>query len=131
MGLQTINYFTMTKKLTLCIVCLLIFSAPTADAIFPLLIGAGAAYFGAPAALSAVGFTAGGIAAGSIAAGIQTASTAAGSAFAIAQSAGAAGLGAEATAAVVGAGAAAGHAVDRAMKDDSESRRRNKRKPRN
>merc|ERR1712001_545802 len=113
MGLQTINYFTMTKKLTLCIVCLLIFSAPTAEAIFPLLIGAGAAYFAAPAALSAVGFTADG------------------SAFAIAQSAGAAGLGAKATAAVVGAGAAAGHAVDRAMKDDSESRRRNKRKPRN
>merc|ERR1712035_160708 len=63
------------------------------DAILPF-IAAGAAYFGAPAALSAAVFTSAGIAAGSVAAGVQSAlyAGATAGAFSAAQSAGMAGM---------------------------------------
>jgi len=65
-----------------------------------------AAVVAAPAVLSAVGFTAGGVAAGSTAASIQSVfyggSVASGSAFALAQSAGAAGIGLGGNAAIGG-----------------------------
>jgi len=65
-----------------------------------------AAVVAAPAVLSGVGFTAGGVAAGSLAASIQSVfyggSVAAGSAFALAQSAGAAGIGLGSNAAISG-----------------------------
>ena len=89
--------------------------------IIPLVAGAASylgASFGVPAAVSAIGFTSGGIAAGSTAAGMMSAAAvangggiAAGSAVAVLQSIGAVGGIATCTKAVVAGGAAVGAAV--------------------
>merc|ERR1711908_138146 len=81
------------------------------DAILPFL-AAGAAYFGAPAALSAAGFTGAGIAAGSVAAGIQSAvyGAATAGAFSAAQSAGMAGMAVGTKAALAAAAGGAAYA---------------------
>jgi Interferon-induced 6-16 family len=82
-------------------------------------VGAGVTIVAAPAVISFVGFTSGGIAAGSWAASMMSAAAvanggaiAAGSTVATLQSIGAAGLGYAGTAAVAAAGAATSTAVD-------------------
>merc|ERR1711937_186429 len=81
------------------------------DAIIPF-IAAGVAYFGAPAALSAAGFTGAGIAAGSVAATVQSALYAGGTAgvFSAMQSAGMAGMAVGTKAAIAAAAGGAAYA---------------------